>query len=354
MKKLLVLCLAAVLLTGCAEERKFIKSPFGGPDVLVCQAQGYVAFSTLPYNVYRNRQTDRVPFPGFMVTEADGKVVIDTVIGGENVFKELRRDDQVVSVNGKPVKNKKHFLDLVRGERFDEMSYFTFRRYTSEFSIAIRLNQMNMSRMYTNLEKKLLEREKISIAVLPSASTTTTSISVNVAGLIENDKAFIAAAYEKMFITEFASFSNFSVIDRNIIDKIIEEQKFQLSGAVDDATIQKIGKIIGASNIFSVTMNRYDDSINFTEKLTDVSTGAITYRDQFTYVKPKPVVIKKKKGKDDEDEDDNKKKKKEEKQPLIININNVNTNTNVISNTNINTNTNNNNNSSNPTINISK
>ncbi|OGF46828.1 MAG: hypothetical protein A2452_03935 [Candidatus Firestonebacteria bacterium RIFOXYC2_FULL_39_67] len=353
MRKFLVLCAALVFLTGCAEERKFIKSPFGGPDVLVCQAQGYFAFSSLPYNVYRNRQTDSVPFPGFIVTEAEGKVVIDTIIGGQNVFKELRRDDQVVAVNGKTVKNKKHFLELIRGERYDEMSYLTFRRYTSEFSIAIRLSQMNMSRMYTNLEKKLLEGAKVSVAIIPSANTTTTSISVNVQGLIENDKAYIASAYEKMFITEFNSYPNFSVIDRNIIEKIINEQKFQISGAVDDATIQKLGKIIGASNLFFITMSRYEDSTNFVERLVEVETARVAYSDNYTYVKPKPVVVvKKKKGKGEDDDEEKKDKKKEEKQPLIININNVNTNTNVISNTNINTN--NNNNSSNPTINISK
>ena len=354
MKKFLVLCAALVFLTGCAEERKFVKSPFGGPDVLVCQASGYFAFSTLPYNVYRNRQTDSAPFPGFIVTESEGKVVIDTIIGGENIFKELRRDDQVVAVNGKAVKSKKQFLELVRGERYDEMSYLTFRRYSNQFSIAIRLSQMNMSRMYTNFEKKLLDGAKVSIAVLPEANTTTTNTSINVKALIENDKSFIASAYEKMFITEFSSYNNFSVMDRDVIDKIIAEQKFQLSGAVDDSTIQKLGKIIGASHLFLIKMNRYEDSTNFVEKLVEVETGRSVYSDNYTYVKPKPVVIKKKKGKDeDEDEKDKKgKKKEEEKQPIIINVNTVNTNTNIITNTNINTNTNNN--SNNPTINISK
>ena len=350
MRKLLVICTFAVLLAGCAEERKFLKSPFGGPDVLICQAAGYAAFGSQPYQSGRRQQIDTAPFPGFLVVENEGKVVIDTIIGGENIFKELRREDQIVSVNNRAVTGKKQFLELVRGGRFNEVSFLTFRRFSGEFTLAIKLSQMNMPRMYTNFEKKLLDNKKVSIAIFPSANTSITNATINREAVIEQDRNFICAAFEKTFITEFASYTNFSIIDRNVIDKIINEQKFQLSGAVDESTIQQIGKITGASHLFFTTMSRNEGSFGFSERLIEVETAKVIYSDSYVYTIPKPkvVVVKKKTDKDNKDEKDTKKEEKKIETPIVINNyitnTNTNTNTNVVSNTNINNNTGNNSN----------
>ena len=333
MKKVFLICVCALILFGCAEERKFIRSPFGGPDVLQCQATGYYTFRSLPYANFRNQQVDRVPFPGFLVIEQDGKVVVETIIGGDNVQKEIRREDQVVRVNNKPVTGKKQFLDLVRGTRFDEVSFFTLNRFGSEFTLAIRMSDMRISKLYAGFEKKLIDGKKVGVAIIPSANTSTTNVSLNIPGLIENDKNFICSAYEKMFIDEFASYPNFSVIDRNVLEKVIAEQKLQVSGFVDDTTIQKLGKITGASHLFFITMSRYADSTNYVERLIEVETAKVIHSDNYTYVKPKPkpIVVKDNKKKKKSDKDD------EEDKKIIININNVNNNTNTNTNTNSNT-----------------
>ncbi|MEI7904907.1 MAG: CsgG/HfaB family protein [Candidatus Firestonebacteria bacterium] len=335
MKKLLLLSVCMLVLFGCAEERNLVKSPFGGPDALKCQAEGYNTFANLPYGYLRTQQVERLPFPGFLVVDLEGKVVVENIIGGENLQKELRREDQVVLLNNKAVSNKKQFLSLVRDTRFDDIAFITFKRNGSEFTLAVRMNEMRVSKLYTGFEKKLLEGKKVGIAIIPGANTATTDRNLNLAGLVENDKNFICSAYEKMFLDEYSSYSGFSVIDRNMLEKVVAEQKLQVSGAVDDETIQKLGRITGASHLFFITMSRYEDSTNFVERLIEVETAKVVYSDNYTYVKPKQktVVVKeeRKRGKEDRDN-----KEKDDKN-ITININNINTN--------VNTNTNTNNNS---------
>jgi TolB-like protein len=339
MKKLVFLAVLVLLFAGCAEERKFIRSPFG-TDALICQADYYAAFGSLPYQSGRRQQIDTVPFPGFLVSETDGNVAVDTIIGGDNIRKEIRRDDQIVSVNGRAVKNKKQFMEYVRGERFDEVVFITFKRFSGEFSLAIRLNRMAMPRMYTNFEKKLLDNKKVSIAIFPSANTSVSNPTINSAAIIEQDRNIICSAFEKTFINEFSTYPNFSIIDRTLIDKIIQEQKFQISGAVDDATIQRIGKITGASHLLFTSVVRNAGSLSFTEKLVEVETSKVVYSDNYAYIFPKQTIVKSK-GKKDDDKSDSDDKGKNDRPPVIIINNNINnTNTNIVTNVNINTNNN--------------
>lgn len=60
----------------------------------------------------------------------------------------------------------------------------------------------------------------------------------------------------------------FTVIDRQNLDKILSEQNFQSSGLIDESSMVKFGKIIGAEGIYTGIANMsYDDS-NFTENRT--------------------------------------------------------------------------------------
>ncbi len=44
------------------------------------------------------------------------------------------------------------------------------------------------------------------------------------------------------------SVGRFEIIDRNLVDEILEEQKFQLSGMVDNDQVVRIGELASAEN----------------------------------------------------------------------------------------------------------
>jgi len=56
------------------------------------------------------------------------------------------------------------------------------------------------------------------------------------------------------------SVGRFNIIDRNLVDQILEEQKFQLSGMVDEDQVTKIGELASAENALIL------DVVNFGQK----------------------------------------------------------------------------------------
>ncbi len=74
-------------------------------------------------------------------------------------------------------------------------------------------------------------------------------------------------------INELVNSRRFKVIERSAIDKIITEQKVQASGAVDDKTAVKLGKIAGADALVIGTVTVIDNSLKVSVRLVDVETA---------------------------------------------------------------------------------
>ena len=318
MRTVIGLILALALLSGCAEERKFVKNPLGREEVLLCQAEDYSPFGGF-YN--STSQVDRIAFPGFFTGEGEASsTVISGIIGGENLARELRKGDAVTAVDGTPVTSKKQYCQIVQGYNPDQTAIFTFRRLNREFSLAIRLNTLYSPMLYSLVSDRLNAGGKASIAVIPSANTAAQNANLNVSGLIENDKSLISSSYEKMLLDEFRAFPGFSVIDRDMLENIMKEVTFQKSGFVDDQTIVKIGKMTGATHLMFVTLSRYDDATAYVERLVEVETTKVLYSNNYKIMKPK--VVKKKVY---EDEGEGRRRDKKDDKPVII-INNINNN----------------------------
>ncbi len=49
---------------------------------------------------------------------------------------------------------------------------------------------------------------------------------------------------------------NFSLIDRSIVDQILDEQEFSYSGVVDPATAVQLGKLLGAEAVMTISIGR--------------------------------------------------------------------------------------------------
>jgi curli biogenesis system outer membrane secretion channel CsgG len=67
---------------------------------------------------------------------------------------------------------------------------------------------------------------------------------------------------------------NFRVVTRIHLEKIFQEQEFQLTGHVDDRTIVSIAKILGAKYMVVPTITQYN---TLEIQVLDAETGEITY-----------------------------------------------------------------------------
>lgn len=71
----------------------------------------------------------------------------------------------------------------------------------------------------------------------------------------------------------FARSKQFSVMERVVIDKVLEEHQFQVSAFVDEESTQEFGKLVGAETIISGTISTLDDAFYFNAKVVGVAHG---------------------------------------------------------------------------------
>jgi len=67
----------------------------------------------------------------------------------------------------------------------------------------------------------------------------------------------------------------FTVVDRKSLDSVMAEQRFQMSGDVDDNTAVSIGKMLGASIVITGTVGGSGSTRRLSVKALDVTTARI-------------------------------------------------------------------------------
>ena len=67
----------------------------------------------------------------------------------------------------------------------------------------------------------------------------------------------------------------FTVLERQLINKVLEENKFQSGGLVDDSQISEIGKRMGANLVFVTSLSQIGTNYHISCKLIDVQTARI-------------------------------------------------------------------------------
>ena len=82
-------------------------------------------------------------------------------------------------------------------------------------------------------------------------------------------------------ISEMASNPNIRVIERDQVQKLIDEQKLTSGGQVDRETAVKVGKLLGAQHmIFGGFMTDFKGNFRIDARAVNVETGAIEYTDR--------------------------------------------------------------------------
>jgi hypothetical protein len=86
-----------------------------------------------------------------------------------------------------------------------------------------------------------------------------------------------AASYVALDEVEFhlVSSQNFTIVDRNKLDVIRQEQEFQMSGDVSDESIVAIGNLAGASIVITGDITDIEKKKRLSLKALDVKSGRI-------------------------------------------------------------------------------
>jgi TolB-like protein len=91
-------------------------------------------------------------------------------------------------------------------------------------------------------------------------------------GFETKDMGIIVAEW---FITALVKAGRFDVIERGLIQKLLEEQKLSMTGIVDATTATKIGKFLGVKTIISGSVMKLQNVIEINARIIDVETASI-------------------------------------------------------------------------------
>jgi TolB-like protein len=79
---------------------------------------------------------------------------------------------------------------------------------------------------------------------------------------------------EKLIINLFQT-KKYRIVERQLLNKVIAEQKLSLTGIIDPATAQKLGRILGVEAICSGTIADLNKTIEINARLIDTETGDV-------------------------------------------------------------------------------
>ncbi len=119
-----------------------------------------------------------------------------------------------------------------------------------------------ISALSNQISTKMTEQKKHTIAVIEFS---------DLQGNVTNFGRFLS----EELITKLFETGKFKVIERQLLDKVIAEQKLSLQGVVDPESAKKLGKILGVDAICSGTITDLGQSLEINARLISTQTGEI-------------------------------------------------------------------------------
>jgi len=108
---------------------------------------------------------------------------------------------------------------------------------------------------------------------------------VGVTPLMYRDKS-VSMKVTDIFISELSMIPIISVVERNRLNTIVEEQALSYTGLIDNETAIKLGKMVGTDAIIVGSIHVYTDGspkyFGFSFRVVDVETGVILWSGNHT------------------------------------------------------------------------
>jgi len=82
------------------------------------------------------------------------------------------------------------------------------------------------------------------------------------------------------FTTSLVEAGRFEVIERRLMQQILQEQKMGSSGLLDPNSASRIGKLLGVKTVVTGTVQSYERTYELNVRLINVETGAIITADR--------------------------------------------------------------------------
>jgi|GEM_PF-5121800 len=114
----------------------------------------------------------------------------------------------------------------------------------------------------TQISTAATKQSKQKIAVLPLRE-------------LDGQPTILGTYVAEELITDLVQLGKFDVVERQLLDKLLGEQKVEQTGAIDPATAKKVGKILGVDAIVTGSITDLTTFMAINCRLIDTGTGAV-------------------------------------------------------------------------------
>jgi len=91
----------------------------------------------------------------------------------------------------------------------------------------------------------------------------------------QQDGSDMGKIVAEWFITALVQEGRFDVIERRLLEKVIEEQKIGVSGLVDESSASKLGKVLGAKIVITGTVLEFQNVLEVNARILEVESSSI-------------------------------------------------------------------------------
>ena len=117
------------------------------------------------------------------------------------------------------------------------------------------------------------------LVILFTLSSVNAQVTVVVADFENNTGGFNLDYWEKAipdFLTsELSKSDRIVIVERNKLDKVLEEQALVLSGVLDSSNVKQVGKLLNAQFIIQGTINQTNGKSRIDANIIKVKTGEV-------------------------------------------------------------------------------
>jgi TolB-like protein len=90
---------------------------------------------------------------------------------------------------------------------------------------------------------------------------------------LKNNFTDLGAYISEELLTRFSNFKKFEIIERQRLDQVVKEHKFNTSGLVDPNTVVDLGKILGVQAIITGSISDLGDCVKINSRFIVIETG---------------------------------------------------------------------------------
>ena len=186
----------------------------------------------------------------------------------------LRDGDTIVSFNGLALsrpENRREFYSAIGSSRILDLSVKRESRTVALRITPVQADISGTDPLFIVIEEEVLTGKKIAVAVIADEINS-----------VEGDATFawkagvkteVESAFEGILLQPHCP--NFAVVDRRRKNDILDELRFQMTGAVPPDAARSIGRMTGATHLLFVSFTRFAVGDVTTARLVDVESGNV-------------------------------------------------------------------------------